>query len=149
MIISINRLDEKKNAIMIIHQDITDTIGQTASCVIHLDHLKEILGNPKNINPQTHHNNIETFKKATLFSFQQYLGTRKLYNHDIIQIENKLVKLEADFKDILSLVGEPSKDQVILLTGILSNIQKLIVGQIKDNPTHYLHLRQNFPDSFK
>ena len=135
---------------MIIHKDITDAIGYTAFCIIHLDSLKEDIGNPKKIDPQTHYNNIETYKKTTLFSFKQYLGTRKTYNHVIIKIENELTKLEKDFEDILFTCNtETPKDQIILLTGIISRIQKLIVGQIKDNPTYHIHLQQNFPDSFK
>jgi len=135
---------------MIIHKDITDTIGQIGVCITNLDSLKECLGNPKKIDSLTHQNNIETNKIQSFFHFHQYLVTRKAYNHDVVRIKTKLINLEHDFvNEFSSLSGESPKDQVVLLVGILSKIQKLIIGEIEDNPTYYLHLKQNFPNSFK
>jgi len=135
---------------MIIHKNITDTIGQIGFCIANLDGLKEDLGNPKKINSLTYQNNIETYKNQSFFHFHQYLVTRKAYNHDVKEIETELVKLEKDFLyEHSSLSGESPKDQLVLLVGILSKIQKLIVGQIEDNPTYYLQLKRNFPNSFK
>jgi len=135
---------------MIIHKNITDTIGQIGFCINNLDSLKQDLGNPKKIDSLTNQNNIEACKNQSFFHFRQYLGTRKAYNHDVKEIEIELVKLEKDFLDeYSSLSNESPKDQLVLLVGILSRIQKLIVGQIKDNPTYYLQLKQNFPNSFK
>ena len=134
---------------MFIHQNITDAIGQTSFCLNDLKRMKEDLGNPKNLDPRIYINNIQGNKNAILFSFQQYLGNRKTYNHDIIEIENDLVKLEKDFEDIISLFVKPSTEQVTQLEGILYKIQKLIVGQIQDNPTYYLQLKKNFPNNFK
>jgi len=135
---------------MIIHKNITDTIGQIDICIANLDSLKEDLGNPKKIDSLTNQNNIEACKNQSFFHFRQYLGTRKAYNHDVVRIKTTLINLEQDFvNEFSSLSGESPKDQVVLLVGILSKIQKLIVGQIEDNPTYYLHLKQNFPNSFK
>jgi len=135
---------------MIIHKNITDTIGQIGICIANLDSLKEDLGNPKKINSLTNQNNIEACKNQSFFHFRQYLGTRKAYNHDVVRIKTTLINLEQDFvNEFSSLSGESPKDQVVLLVGILSKIQKLIVGQIEDNPTYYLQLKRNFPNSFK
>jgi len=135
---------------MIIHKNITDTIGQIGFCIANLDSLKEDLGNPKKIDSLTNQNNIEACKNQSFFHFRQYLGTRKAYNHDVKEIETTLIKLEQDFVNEFSLLsGESPKDQVVLLVGILSKIQKLIGGQIEDNPTYYLQLKRNFPNSFK
>ncbi len=135
---------------MIIHKNITDTIGQIGFCIANLDSLKEDLGNPKKIDSLTNQNNIEACKNQSFFHFRQYLGTRKAYNHDVKEIETTLIKLEQDFvNEFSSLSGESPKDQVVLLVGILSKIQKLIGGQIEDNPTYYLQLKRNFPNSFK
>ena len=135
---------------MIIHKNITDTISQIGVCIANLDSLKEDLGNPKKINSLTNQNNIEACKNQSFFHFRQYLGTRKAYNHDVKEIETTLIKLEQDFVNEFSLLsGESPKDQVVLLVGILSKIQKLIGGQIEDNPTYYLQLKRNFPNSFK
>jgi len=135
---------------MIIHKNITDTIGQIGVCIANLDSLKEDLGNPKKIDSLTNQNNIEACKNQSFFHFRQYLGTRKAYNHDVKEIETTLINLEQDFvNEFSSLSGESPKDQVVLLVGILSKIQKLIVGQIEDNPTYYLQLKRNFPNSFK
>ncbi len=135
---------------MIIHKNITDTIGQIGVCIANLDGLKEDLGNPKNINSLTYHNNIEAYKNQSLFHFHQYLGTRKAYNHDVVRIKTTLINLEQDFvNEFSSLSDESPKDQVVLLVGILSKIQKLIVEQIENNPTYYLQLKRNFPNSFK
>jgi len=135
---------------MIIHKNITDTIGQIGVCIANLDSLKEDLGNPKKINSLTNQNNIEACKNQSFFHFRQYLGTRKAYNHDVVRIKTKLINLEQDFvNEFSSLSGESPKDQLVLLVGILSKIQKLIVGQIEDNPTYYLQLKRNFPNSFK
>ena len=135
---------------MIIHKNITDTIGQIGFCIANLDSLKEDLGNPKKINSLTNQNNIETYKNQSFFHFRQYLRTRKAYNHDVVRIKTTLINLEQDFlNEFSSLSGESPKDQVVLLVGILSKIQKLIGGQIEDNPTYYLQLKRNFPNSFK
>ena len=135
---------------MIIHKNITDTIGQIGFCIANLDSLKEDLGNPKKIDSLTNQNNIEACKNQSFFHFRQYLVTRKAYNHDVKEIETTLIKLEQDFvNEFSSLSGESPKDQVVLLVGILSKIQKLIGGQIEDNPTYYLQLKRNFPNSFK
>jgi len=135
---------------MIIHKNITDTIGQIGVCIANLDGLKEDLGNPKKINSLTYQNNIEAYKNQSFFHFHQYLVTRKAYNHDVVRIKTKLINLEQDFvNEFSSLSGESPKDQLVLLVGILSKIQKLIVGQIEDNPTYYLQLKRNFPNSFK
>ena len=135
---------------MIIHKNITDTIGQIGFCIANLDSLKEDLGNPKKIDSLTNQNNIEACKNQSFFHFRQYLGTRKAYNHDVKEIETTLINLEQDFvNEFSSLSGESPKDQVVLLVGILSKIQKLIGGQIEDNPTYYLQLKRNFPNSFK
>ena len=135
---------------MIIHKNITDTIGQIGFCIANLDSLKEDLGNPKKIDSLTNQNNIEACKNQSFFHFRQYLRTRKAYNHDVKGIETTLIKLEQDFvNEFSSLSGESPKDQVVLLVGILSKIQKLIGGQIEDNPTYYLQLKRNFPNSFK
>ncbi len=135
---------------MIIHKNITDTIGQIGFCIANLDSLKEDLGNPKKIDSLTNQNNIEACKNQSFFHFRQYLVTRKAYNHDVKEIETTLINLEQDFvNEFSSLSGESPKDQVVLLVGILSKIQKLIGGQIEDNPTYYLQLKRNFPNSFK
>jgi len=133
---------------VIIHQNITDTIGHLAFCLTNFQLMKEQLGNPKKIDPKTHYKNIETYKNTLLFSFQQYVGTRKTYNHDIIEIENTITSLEKDFTDIVSLLGEPSNEQVIQLEGIIFKIQKLIVGEIQSNPTYFQQLKENFPNNF-
>lgn len=133
---------------MIIHQNITDTVGHLVSCLTFFQSLKEQLGNPKKIDSQTHYKNIETYKKAISSSFQQYMGTRKTYNHDIIEIENIISNVEKDFIDIVSLLGEPSKEQVAQLEGNIFKIQKLIVEEIQDNPTYLQQLKENFPNSF-
>jgi len=135
---------------MIIHKNITDTIGQIGVSIANLDSLKEDLGNPKKIDSLTNQNNIEACKNQSFFHFRQYLVTRKAYNHDVKEIETTLNNLEQDFvNEFSSLSGESPKDQVVLLVGILSKIQKLIGGQIEDNPTYYLQLKRNFPNSFK
>jgi len=135
---------------MIIHKNITDTIGQIGVSIANLDSLKEDLGNPKKIDSLTNQNNIEACKNQSFFHFRQYLGTRKAYNHDVVRIKTTLINLEQDFvNEFSSLSGESPKDQVVLLVGILSKIQKLIVGQIEDNPIYYLQLKRNFPNSFK
>jgi len=135
---------------MIIHKNITDTIGQIGFCINNLDSLKQDLGNPKKIDSLTYQNNIEAYKNQSFFHFRQYLVTRQTYNHDVVRIKTKLINLEHDFvNEHSSLSGESPKDQLVLLVGILSRIQRLIVGQIKDNPIYYLQLKQNFPNSFK
>ncbi|MEK0337616.1 MAG: hypothetical protein QQN41_09310, partial [Nitrosopumilus sp.] len=99
---------------MIIHKNITDTIGQIGFCIANLDSLKEDLGNPKKINSLTNQNNIEACINQSFFHFRQYLGTRKAYNHDVKEIETTLIKLEQDFvNEFSSLSGESPKDQVV------------------------------------
>jgi len=131
-----------------IHQNITDAIGQLDFSSYELQRLKEQLGNPEKINPQINYKNIQTFKNMILHFFQQYSGTRKTYNHDIIEIEDTVANLEKDFIDIFSLVGEPTKEQVIQLEGIIVKLQNLIVHEIQGNPTYYRQLKENFPDRF-
>ena len=65
---------------MIIHKNITDTVGQIGFCINNLDSLKEDLGNPKKINSLTYQNNIETYKKQSLFHFH-LLTQNDIYYH--------------------------------------------------------------------
>jgi len=134
---------------MKINKNITDTIGNLAFCLSQIKTLKENIGNPEKINPKTHQNNIETIKKSVSLLFQQYMGTRKTYNHDIIEIENTVAGLEKDFMDIFSLFGEPTSEQVTQLEGVIFKIQKLIIKEIQGNPSYFQQLKENFPNFFK
>ena len=130
---------------MIIHKNITDTIGQIGVCIANLDGLKEDLGNPKKIDSLTNQNNIEACKNQSFFHFRQYLRTRKAYNHDVVRIKTKLINLEHDFvKEFSSLSGESPKDQLVLLVGILYRIQKLILERIQDKSKYHFQLKQYF-----
>ncbi len=92
-------------------------------------------------------NFLEPITAENVFFHRGHVRIPMVY--DVKEIEIELVKLEKDFLDEhSSLSGESPKDQLVLLVGILSRIQKLIVGQIKDNPTYCLQLKQNFPDTF-
>jgi len=133
---------------MIIHKDITDTVGQLAFCRSGFNSLKEQIGNSENIDPQTYQNNIRELKDKIDFHFGQYLGSRKTYNHEIIENEDLIKNLEKDFMGIFHLLGDPTIEQIIQLKGIIYKIQKLIVDIIQHNHTYYLHLQKNFPDNF-